>query len=98
MNLVGRDANAGWTFLTNHAHVLLAIAGDPDITMRAVAERVGITHRGAQRIVHDLESAGYLTHSKRGRRNHYHVRSSTRLRHPMDRSHRVGELILLLGE
>ena len=61
----------GWTFLTNHAHVLFCIAEDPEMRLRDVAARVGITERAVQRIVTDLEGEGYLTVSKEGRRNRY---------------------------
>ena len=87
---------ATWTFLTNHAHVLLAIARDPDSTTREVAESVGITERAVQRIVTELEADGFLSHERRGRRNRYRVHPMRRLRHPMDRNHRVGELLDLL--
>lgn len=86
-----------WTFLTNHAHVLLAIARNPDSTTREVAELVGITERAVQRIVTELEADGFCSHERRGRRNHYRVHPTRRLRHPMDRDHRVGELLDLLG-
>jgi predicted transcriptional regulator len=86
-----------WTFLTNHAHVLLAIARNPDSTTREVATIVGITERAVQRIVTELEVGAYLSHERRGRRNHYRVHPTRRLRHPMDRNHRVGELLELLG-
>ena len=86
-----------WTFLTNHAHVLLAIARNPDSTTREVATIVGITERAVQRIVMELETGAYLSHERRGRRNHYRVHPTRRLRHPMDRNHRVGELLELLG-
>ena len=64
---------ASWTFLTNHGHVLLAIADDPETRLRDIAARVGITERAAQLIVSDLEAGGYLTKEKVGRRNHYTV-------------------------
>lgn len=85
-----------WTFLTNHAHVLLCVAQDPEVRLRDVAERVGITERGAQRIVADLEEGGYLERSRVGRRNHYRVHRRLRLRHPIERHLAVGELIALL--
>src|SRR5207247_1242308 len=62
-----------WTFLTNHAQVLLCLSGDPEIRLRDVAERVGITERACQRIVADLVATGYVTASRVGRRNHYTV-------------------------
>jgi DNA-binding IclR family transcriptional regulator len=86
-----------WTFLTNHAHVLLTIAADPGIRARDIAQRVGITERAAQRIVAELESAGYLTRWREGRRNHYEVHSEVRLRHPVEQHHAVGQLLQLLA-
>lgn len=90
------DGEAGWTFLTNHAHVLLSIAGDPEIRIRDVALRVGITERAVQRIVADLEAQGYLTISKEGRRNRYEVHLCRPLRHPIEAHHTVEALIGLV--
>jgi DNA-binding MarR family transcriptional regulator len=88
----------GWTFLTNHAHVLFCIAQDPEVRLRDVAIRVGITERAVQRIVTDLEEAGYLAVSKEGRRNRYQVRSERPLRHPIERHRPVQALIeMVLG-
>lgn len=86
-----------WTFLTNHAHVMNCIAADPDSRLRDIAELVGITERGAQSIVSDLEAGGYLTRTKVGRRNRYEVHPDLPLRHPIERDHQVGELLGLLG-
>jgi DNA-binding MarR family transcriptional regulator len=91
------EPSADWTFLTNHAHVLMSVAGNPDATTREIAAVVGITERAVQRIVAELERDGYLSHERRGRGNHYRVNARGRLRHPMDREHRVGELLSLLG-
>ena len=88
----------GWTFLTNHAHVLLCIAQDPEIRLRDVAEKVGITERAAQRIVADLESEGYITTEKIGRRNRYVVHSELPLRHPLEEHRSVGLLLKLLKD
>jgi hypothetical protein len=91
------DASAGtWTFLTNHAHVLLAIAATPDARLRDIAARVGITERAAQRIVGELEGAGYLDVRRVGRRNVYRVHRNRPLRHPAERHHQVGELLSVL--
>lgn len=73
-----------WTFLTNHAHVLLCIAEDPDARMRDMAERVGITERAVQRIIDDLAAGGYLTIEREGRRNRYSINQGLRLRHPVE--------------
>jgi DNA-binding transcriptional ArsR family regulator len=88
----------GWTFLTNHAHVLFCIAQDPEVRLRDVAARVGITERAVQRIVTDLEEAGYVMVSKEGRRNRYQLLSDRPLRHPVERHRSVQALIeLVLG-
>lgn len=87
-----------WTFLTNHAHVLLCIARDPSIRLRDVATDVGITERATQRIVGELEEAGYLVRRREGRRNVYELQADRPLRHPLDQEHAVGELIGILSE
>lgn len=86
-----------WTFLTNHAHVLLAIAATPDLRLKDIAERVEITERTATQIVADLESIGCIERHKQGRRNHYVVRSQHPLRHPLEEHHQVADLIAALG-
>jgi DNA-binding MarR family transcriptional regulator len=87
-----------WTFLTNHAHVLLCIAEDPEVRLRDVALRVGITERAVQRIVSELEEAGYLQREREGRRNRYTVAREQPLRHPIERHRRVSALIALVEE
>ena len=62
-----------WDFLTNHAHVLLCVAHDPDVRLRDIAASVGITERGAHRIISQLVEEGYLTRERQGRRNRYKV-------------------------
>lgn len=84
-----------WTFLTNHAHVLLCIARDPDIRLRDIAQRVGITERAAQKIVHDLAADGYLAVTRQGRRNHYRVLPGGRFRHPLEDTREVADLLAL---
>ncbi len=86
-----------WTFLTNHAHVLLCIASDPEVRLLDVAKAVGITERAAQRIVAELEEDGYLKREKVGRRNRYELDTSKPMRHPMDRLHKVSALVDLLS-
>jgi DNA-binding Lrp family transcriptional regulator len=87
----------GWTFLTNHTHVLLCIARDPDVRLRDVATAVGITERAVQLIVQDLEQEGYLRRTRVGRRNHYDLDVALPLRHPLERDHQVGDLLGALG-
>src|SRR4051812_37646375 len=88
---------AGWTFFTNHAHVLLCLARDPEIRVRDLAVRVGITERAAQRIVADLVEAGYVERARDGRRNHYAVLADQPLRHPVEQPHSVGEVLAVLA-
>ena len=85
-----------WRFLTNHAHVLERIAGDPTLRLRDIAAYVGITERAAASIVNDLAEAGYLTRTRVGRRNTYVIHDDLPLRHPLHRHHTVGELIRFL--
>ena len=87
-----------WTFLTNHAHVLLCISADPEILLKDVAVKVGITERAVQRIVAELEAEGYLVKHRDGRRNRYDVRGELPLRHPIERHRRVSALIALVAE
>jgi predicted DNA-binding transcriptional regulator YafY len=86
-----------WTFLSNHGHVLLCIAREPGVRLRDVAERVGITERAVQRIVADLDDAGYLSRAREGRRNRYEVHADRRLRHPVVSHREVGVLLEVLS-
>ena len=82
-----------WTFLTNYAHVFLCIAQDPTSRMRDVAMKVGITERAVQHIVAELEAAGYLSHDREGRNNHYTMHTELPLRHPVERHCPISTLI-----
>jgi DNA-binding Lrp family transcriptional regulator len=85
-----------WTFFTNHAHVLFCIAQDPNLRLRDVAERVGITQRATQRIVAELDRDGYLTRERVGRRNVYAVNRHVNVRHPFESGTTVGDLLRIL--
>jgi len=90
------DAPRGrWTFLTNHAHVLIALTRDPSVRVRDLASAVGITERAVQAILSDLEAGLVITRERHGRRNSYRVNPDVELRHPMESHHRVGELLAL---
>ncbi|MHA7650209.1 helix-turn-helix transcriptional regulator [Mycobacterium sp. ML4] len=93
---VAETPDRSWTFLTNHAHVLLCISAGEPLTARELALRVGITERSVQAIVTDLTAEGYLVKSKVGRRNVYEVNPDGKLRHPLEASHTVGELVAAL--
>jgi DNA-binding MarR family transcriptional regulator len=86
-----------WTFLSNHGHVLMCLAADPDARLRDIAERVGVTERTVFGIVENLEQAGIVVREKVGRRNTYRIDRSRHLRHEIEASHTVGDLINLLG-
>ena len=86
----------GWTFLSNHAHVLICLALDPDMVLREVALQVGITERAVQKIVADLEEAGALSRQREGRRNHYRINRKMRLRHPLENHAEIGQLLELV--
>ena len=96
MNQPSGVGDQSWRFLTNHAHVLECIAGEPTLRLRDIAASVGITERAAATIVNDLVEAGYLTKTRIGRRNTYEVHDELPLRHPLHRHHTVGELIQFL--
>lgn len=85
-----------WTFLSNHAHVLLLLARDPEIRLREVAGTVGITERAVQRIVADLEQGRYIERERLGRRNRYRVHPEMPLRHPIEAHRRIASLISLV--
>lgn len=93
MAVDNRGNSVGWTFLSNHAHVLVCIATQPDIRMADVAELVGIRERAVHRIVHDLVDDGYLRVTKIGRRNVYTVNLDKPLRHPLESRHRIRAII-----
>jgi DNA-binding IscR family transcriptional regulator len=86
----------GWTFLSNHTHVLVCLHREPELTLRDVAARIGITERAVQRLVADLEAAGVLQRWRDGRRNRYAINGGTRLRHPLEEHRTLGELLELL--
>ena len=87
-----------WNFLSNHAHVLLCIAQEPEIRLRDVAARVGITERAVQRIVAELEEGGYLSRAREGRRNRYEIHADRPLRHAVEAHRNVSALLdLILG-
>jgi hypothetical protein len=87
----------GWTFLTNHAQVVVCIAHDPGVRLRDIGERIGITERAAHRIVTELADAGYLTRRRDGRRSHYTINAHLPLPDPVARERNVGELLAILA-
>lgn len=86
-------ARPDWTFLSNHAHVLVCLDRDPQARLRDIAVEVGVTERTANTIVSDLVGGGVLTVTKVGRRNQYSIDRSARLRHPLEDTKTVGDLL-----
>jgi DNA-binding MarR family transcriptional regulator len=86
-----------WGFLTNHAHVLLCVARDPQSRARDIAAHVAITERATQRILADLIAGGYISRTKIGRRNLYKINPQGHLRHPVLRDLSIGPLIEVLN-
>ena len=89
------DERPSWTFLTNHAHVLVAIGQDPEMRQRDIADAVGITPGAVTRILAELEATGCVTHERVGRRNRYHINPDVHFRHPLESEVTIGQLIEL---
>jgi DNA-binding IclR family transcriptional regulator len=94
---VPSDAAPTWSFLTNHARVLLCIAQDPGIRLRELGDNVGITERAAHRIVSELAAAGYISRERNGRRNRYTIHPHLPLPDRVAREQRVGDLLAILS-
>ena len=82
-----------WTFLSNHAHVLVCVAKNPDVRLSEVAELVGIRERTVHRIVHELIDAGYIAVTRVGRNNVYSVDLDKPLRHPLEAEHNIHAIV-----
>jgi hypothetical protein len=88
-----------WSFLTNHARVLLCIARDPGVRLRELAAGLGITERSAHAIVADLSAAGYVVKHKYGRRNRYQIQAHLPLPEPASQAPAIGDVLaMLVGE
>ena len=85
-----------WTFLSNHGHVLVCLASDPEMRVRDVAVLVGIGERAVQGILNDLAAAGYITRERVGRRNRYELQTDKPLRHPLEGDRNLGDLVTAL--
>ncbi len=86
-----------WTFLTNHAHVLAVLHSHPNMVLREVAIEVGITERAVQRIIQDLEEAGFIERERVGRQNRYRILKRQSLRHPIEAHRKIGDLLKLIA-
>ena len=87
------ESGSNWNFFSNYTHVLVCIAENPDVRMREVAERVGVTERTAMRLISQLDESGILIRVKEGRRNRYLIDTREHLRHPIESHCTVGELL-----
>lgn len=86
-----------WTFLTNHAIALVCLTREPNLTLRQIGDRVGLTERATHRIVSDLVEEGYLVRTREGRRNRYEIRPDAKITDPVLDGRRIGELLALLA-
>jgi predicted transcriptional regulator len=91
-----QDSTPRWTFLTNHAQVLVCIAHDPGVRLIDISERVGITERATHRIVAELADAGYITRERNGRRNQYTIQADLPLPDRLTSGQKVGDLLTVL--
>ncbi|MEY4146592.1 MAG: hypothetical protein RL278_148 [Actinomycetota bacterium] len=87
------ESAQNWTFLSNHAHVLVCVAKNPDMRLCEVAELVGVRERTVHRIVHELIDAGYISVTKVGRNNVYAVDLDKPLRHPLEAEHNIQAIV-----
>ena len=94
--LVEPPSRPSWTFLSNHGHVLLCLHAEPQLPLKDIAVRVGITERAVHRIITDLESEGYLKRERVGRKNRYTFELNKQLRHPIEAHTKVKALLNLI--
>jgi hypothetical protein len=87
-----------WSFLTDHARVLVCIAHDPGVRLRDIATTVGITERSAFAIVTDLTAAGYVVKAKDGRRNRYQIQTHLPLPEALGQEQTIGEVLGVLAD
>jgi DNA-binding Lrp family transcriptional regulator len=93
-----QDRSPTWSFLTNHAQVLLCIARDPAVRLRDIGDAVGITERAAHRIVGELADDGYISRERVGRRNRYRIQPDLPIPDRFPREQKVGDLLALIDQ
>ena len=91
-----QETQPTWTFFTNHTHVLVYLALHGSMPLKDVALAIGLTERGVQRIVMELEASGVLTIEKVGRRNHYQLNADVALRHPLENHCTIGQILAII--
>lgn len=94
---IASTTEASWTFLSNHTHVLVCLAGSEAFTVRDIASEVGITERAVMRILSDLEAGGVLERERDGRRNRYRIDVKMPLRHPLEQHCTIGDILALVN-
>ncbi|MEM1294259.1 MAG: winged helix-turn-helix transcriptional regulator [Verrucomicrobiota bacterium] len=95
-NTPEQPTTTGWTFLTNHSHILVCLVTNPTMRIRDLAVAVGITERAVQRILTELEQGGVIEKEREGRRNRYVVKLELPLRHPLESHCTLRELLKTL--
>ncbi|MCM8533081.1 MAG: winged helix-turn-helix domain-containing protein [Lentisphaeraceae bacterium] len=98
MSKVNVQKDSSWTFLTNHAHIILCLAKSSSMRIRDLAVEVGITERAVQRIIAELIDEGYVTRLKEGRRNIYKLQTKKPLKHPVEAHKNIKDLVSLIFE
>jgi DNA-binding IclR family transcriptional regulator len=96
--LDGPSFTRGWTFITNHAQVLLAVAQQPDLRVRQIATAAGITERHVFRMLRDLQEAGYVERRRKGRCNVYRIHPELAIGDPVLEERSLRELVRLIGK
>ena len=94
---IAASPEASWTFLSNHTHVLVCLAGNEELTVRDIANEVGITERAVMRILSDLEAGGVLERERDGRRNRYRIDVKMPLRHALEQHCTIGDILALVN-
>ena len=89
----GSETKAGWTFLTNHSHVLICLAEDSGLRVRDIAGKVAITERAVLKILRELEEGGIISREREGRRTRYEIHTAIALRHPVEAHCKVSHLL-----
>ena len=86
-----------WTFLSNHGRVLLYLSMNPESTTEHISRETELSLRGVQKIIAELEEAGYIARHKEGRRNYYTIHPEMPMRHQLEKEHAIGEILKAIG-
>ncbi|MGJ8638764.1 MAG: helix-turn-helix transcriptional regulator [Opitutaceae bacterium] len=92
------QSSSQWNLISNHASVLILLSRDGNQPLRQVSYTIGITERAVQRMVADLEEAGYLTRERKGRQNTYNIHREALISHPLLRGISLGAFLDLCNE